>query len=111
MCCLFVCFFFSLALCALFFLLCLSLQFSSLLLAYRMHRGISTTTVDALFGVVNIPNVVWIDEQGRIVHTRGVTRSPGLYALGLTWQHTRGSALLGWVGNDAAFLAGQIARQ
>ena len=25
--------------------------------------------------------------------------------LGLTWQHTRGSALLGWVGNDAAFLA------
>jgi putative flavoprotein involved in K+ transport len=28
--------------------------------------------------------------------------------LGLTWQYTRGSALLGWVGNDAAFLAGQI---
>jgi putative flavoprotein involved in K+ transport len=28
--------------------------------------------------------------------------------LGLTWQHTRGSALLGWVGSDAAFLAGQI---
>ena len=49
------------------------------------------------------------DDQGRIVHTRGVTRSPGLYALGLTWQHTRGSALLGWVGNDAAFLATQIA--
>ena len=23
--------------------------------------------VDALFGVVNIPNVVWIDEQGVIV--------------------------------------------
>jgi putative flavoprotein involved in K+ transport len=31
--------------------------------------------------------------------------------LGLTWQHTRGSALLGWVRKDAAFLAGQIARQ
>jgi putative flavoprotein involved in K+ transport len=26
-------------------------------------------------------------------------------------QHTRGSALLGWVGSDAAFLAGQIARR
>ena len=49
------------------------------------------------------------DDQGRIVHQRGVTPSPGLYMLGLTWQHTRGSALLGWVGNDAAFLAGQIA--
>jgi len=51
------------------------------------------------------------DDHGRIVHQRGVTSSPGLYMLGLTWQHTRGSALLGWVGNDAAFLAGQIARR
>jgi len=51
------------------------------------------------------------DDQGRILHTRGVTRSPGLYMLGLTWQHTRGSALLGWVRSDAAFLAGQIACQ
>jgi putative flavoprotein involved in K+ transport len=49
------------------------------------------------------------DQRGHIRHTRGVTSSPGLYMLGLTWQHTRGSALLGWVGNDAAFLATQIA--
>jgi putative flavoprotein involved in K+ transport len=49
------------------------------------------------------------DQRGHMRHTRGVTSSPGLYMLGLTWQHTRGSALLGWVGNDAAFLAGQIA--
>ncbi|WP_313866003.1 NAD(P)/FAD-dependent oxidoreductase [Mycobacterium sp.] len=48
------------------------------------------------------------DEYGRIRHTRGVTPSPGLYLLGLTWQHTRGSALLGWVGSDAAFLTKQI---
>ena len=48
------------------------------------------------------------DEPGRIRHTRGVTSSPGLYLLGLTWQHTRGSALLGWVGDDAAFIAGRI---
>jgi putative flavoprotein involved in K+ transport len=57
---------------------------------------------------IDIPDVK--DKQGRILHTRGVTPSPGLYLLGLTWQHTRGSALLGWVGNDAAFLAGQITR-
>jgi putative flavoprotein involved in K+ transport len=49
------------------------------------------------------------DQRGHMRHTRGVTSSPGLYVLGLTWQHTRGSALLGWVGNDAAFLAAQIA--
>jgi putative flavoprotein involved in K+ transport len=48
------------------------------------------------------------DERGRIRHMRGVTTSPGLYVLGLTWQHTRGSALLGWVGADAAFLTEQI---
>ena len=28
--------------------------------------------------------------------------------LGHTWQHTRTSALLGWVRNDAAFLAERI---
>ena len=44
-----------------------------------------------------------------ILHRRGVTPAPGLYMLGLTWQHTRGSALLGLVGNDAAFLAERIA--
>ena len=33
---------------------------------------------------------------------------PGLYFLGLSWQYTRGSALLGFVANDAAYLADQI---
>ena len=46
--------------------------------------------------------------HGRLIHKRGVTPSPGLYTLGLTWQHTRGSALLGWVGADAAYLADRI---
>jgi putative flavoprotein involved in K+ transport len=55
----------------------------------------------------------WIREpvfgaDGHLVHRRGVTASPGLYFLGLPWQHTRGSALLGWVKDDAEFLADQI---
>jgi putative flavoprotein involved in K+ transport len=29
--------------------------------------------------------------------------------LGLSWQHTRGSALLGFVSDDAAYIANQIA--
>ena len=49
------------------------------------------------------------DEHGRVVHRRGVTESPGLYFLGLSWQHTRGSALLGWVKDDAEYIAQQIA--
>jgi putative flavoprotein involved in K+ transport len=49
------------------------------------------------------------DEQGRIVQERGVTPSAGLYTLGLSWQHTRASALLGWVGTDAVFIAEHMA--
>jgi putative flavoprotein involved in K+ transport len=48
------------------------------------------------------------DADGRLVHRRGVTDSPGLYFLGLSWQHTRGSALLGWVKDDAEYIAQQI---
>jgi putative flavoprotein involved in K+ transport len=48
------------------------------------------------------------DQAGRLVHRRGVTDSPGLYFLGLSWQHTRGSALLGWVKDDAEHIAHQI---
>ena len=48
------------------------------------------------------------DEHGRVVHRRGVTGAPGLYFLGLTWQHTRGSALLGWVKDDAEYVAQRI---
>jgi putative flavoprotein involved in K+ transport len=49
-----------------------------------------------------------LDRDGRPVHERGVTAAPGLYFLGLSWQHTRGSALLGWVKEDAAYLAARI---
>jgi putative flavoprotein involved in K+ transport len=56
---------------------------------------------------VDVPDAT--DERGRLRQTRGITPAPGLYTLGRIWQHTRGSALLGWVGNDAAFLAEQIA--
>jgi putative flavoprotein involved in K+ transport len=47
------------------------------------------------FSWIDVPGVK--DEQGRIRHQRGVTPSPGLYTLGLTWQHTPrlGAAQLG----------------
>jgi putative flavoprotein involved in K+ transport len=55
---------------------------------------------------IHIPGVV---REGQVVHRRGVTEVPGLYFLGLSWQHTRGSALLGFVNDDAAYLADRIA--
>lgn len=54
---------------------------------------------------IHIPGAV---RDGRVAHRRGVTDVPGLYFLGLTWQYTRGSALLGFVNDDATYLAGRI---
>jgi putative flavoprotein involved in K+ transport len=55
---------------------------------------------------IQIPGVV---REGQVVHRRGVTEVPGLYFLGLSWQHTRGSALLGFVNDDATYLADRVA--
>ena len=60
------------------------------------------------------PDYSWIDlpifdENGRLRHHRGVTEVPGLCVLGITWQWTRGSALIGWVKEDAEFIAEQLA--
>ncbi|MBO0775869.1 MAG: NAD(P)-binding domain-containing protein [Actinobacteria bacterium] len=54
---------------------------------------------------IGIPGVVG---EGKVIHRRGVTDVSGLYFLGLSWQHTRGSALLGFVHQDAAYLSGLI---
>jgi len=75
----------------------------------------SELDVDAVVWATGFrPDYSWIDlpltgDDGRLRHRRGVTDVPGLYFLGLTWQHTRGSALLGWVKDDAEFIAGRIA--
>jgi putative flavoprotein involved in K+ transport len=51
---------------------------------------------------LHVPGVV---TGGAVRHRAGVTDVPGLYFLGLPWQTSRGSALLGFVGRDAARLA------
>jgi putative flavoprotein involved in K+ transport len=82
--------------------------------AVRFEDG-SAVDVDAVLWATGYrPDYSWIhvtvfDEDGRLRHRRGVTNVPGLYFLGLTWQHTRGSALIGWVKDDAEFIAEQIA--
>jgi putative flavoprotein involved in K+ transport len=74
----------------------------------------SDVDVDAVIWATGYrPDHSWIDlpvtdDEGRLRHRRGATEVSGLYFLGLSWQHTRGSALLGFVADDAAFVAAQI---
>jgi putative flavoprotein involved in K+ transport len=74
----------------------------------------SQTEADAIVWATGYqPDYSWIklpvvDADGRVRHRRGVTDRPGLYLLGLTWQHTRGSALLGFVSDDASYIGEQV---
>lgn len=60
------------------------------------------------------PDYSWIDipgikdARGGVIHRRGVTDAAGLLFIGLTWQHTRGSALIGFVKDDVDFIAARI---
>ena len=93
----------------------------------QLHgRAVDATASTVRFGegtTLEVETVIWatgfrvdhawidvpvFDTNGRLVHRRGVTASPGLYFVGLTWQHTRGSALLGWVRDDAEHIAQQV---
>ena len=79
----------------------------------RFEDG-SELEVDAVIWATGYrPDHAWIelpvfDEAGRLRHRRGITEVPGLMFLGLTWQHTRGSALIGWVMHDADYIAERI---
>ncbi len=48
------------------------------------------------------------DGRGYPMHRRGATNIPGLYFLGLPWQHSWGSGRFEAVGRDARFLADHI---
>jgi putative flavoprotein involved in K+ transport len=43
-----------------------------------------------------------------VIHETGVTMIPGLYFVGLPWQSSRGSALIGWVHRDAKYICQMI---
>jgi putative flavoprotein involved in K+ transport len=51
-----------------------------------------------------------LDPQGYPVQRRGLTAVPGLYFLGLDWLHSAKSGLFAGIGEDAAYLAAQIAK-
>jgi putative flavoprotein involved in K+ transport len=80
---------------------------------------------DLDLGAAGIGTVVWatgyrrsypwlrlpvLDRSGEIRQRRGRTPEPGLYVLGLRFQHYRSSNFIGGVGRDAAFVADHTVR-
>jgi putative flavoprotein involved in K+ transport len=74
-------------------------------------------------GLAEVTSVIWatgftrdhrwieipaFDGRGYPMHRRGVTNCPGLYFIGLPWQHSWGSGRFEAVGRDAEFLADHI---
>lgn len=62
------------------------------------------------------PSYPWLhvpvlDASGEIRQRRGVTGAPGLYVLGLRFQHHRNSNFVGGVGRDASYVARHIVRR
>jgi putative flavoprotein involved in K+ transport len=51
------------------------------------------------------------DSRGKPLHTRGISETPGLYYLGLSWLSRRASSFIFGAEYDAAYLADHIARR
>lgn len=83
--------------------------------AVRLEDGSALEPGAVVWATGFRPDYGWLevnvfDQKGQPRHRRGVSAARGLYFVGLSWQHTRGSALLGWVGRDAAYIADEVAR-
>ncbi|WP_010094586.1 NAD(P)-binding domain-containing protein [Ornithinibacillus scapharcae] len=49
-----------------------------------------------------------LDREGKVIHSRGVTNTKGLYLIGLPWQYRLGSALLQGIGYNSKYIANKI---
>lgn len=74
--------------------------------AARPATVVWATGFRADYSWVDVPGA--FDAEGRPRHVRGISAARGLAFIGLPWQHTRGSALLGFVRHDAAWVAAQL---
>ncbi|WP_449061524.1 flavin-containing monooxygenase [Planomonospora algeriensis] len=81
----------------------------------RTATGQTVTASAVIWATGYRPDHRWIRipralDGGLPVHSAGVSPVPGLAYVGLPFQRNRGSALLGWVGEDAALIAAAFRR-
>ncbi len=74
-------------------------------------KDLSTLEVNNIIWATGFDsNYPWLEikevfnEEGKIVHHRGITNVKGLYFIGLPWQYRRGSGILQGVGFDAKYI-------
>jgi putative flavoprotein involved in K+ transport len=77
--------------------------------SFQDESAVWATGFRADYSWVDVRGV--FDAEGRPCHERGISPVRGLAFVGLPWQHTRGSALLGFVRYDAAWVAAQLGAQ
>ncbi|MFG1697151.1 flavin-containing monooxygenase [Nonomuraea sp. NPDC049309] len=78
--------------------------------ALRTANGHTAKPSAVIWATGYRPDYSWIRVPGALAdglprHTGGLSPVPRLAYLGLPYQRSRGSALLGWVGEDAALIA------
>jgi putative flavoprotein involved in K+ transport len=78
------------------------------LVAEGITSVIWATGYERDYGWLRVPI---FDARGEIAHVRGVTPAPGLYAMGLRFQHTRKSSFIDGVAADAEHIAHHIAER
>lgn len=82
--------------------------------AIHFADGSSVRASNVIWATGFRPDYSWIDINGLLDssgyphHQKGVSSIEGLYFLGMPWQSCRGSALLGWVGQDAEYIANHL---
>jgi putative flavoprotein involved in K+ transport len=82
----------------------------------RFEDGGNRTVDTVIWATGYRADYAWLEVPGVAVdgvpaQRRGVTQVEGLYFVGLSWQHTRGSALLGFVDDDARWLVDRVSAQ
>lgn len=83
--------------------------------APQLEDGTVLDVTTVVWATGFVPDYGWIDppvcgEHGHPIHDKGVVESqPGLYFMGLLFQRTLSSALIGGMGRDAEYVAAHIA--
>jgi putative flavoprotein involved in K+ transport len=85
--------------------------------AILFEDGSRMDTEGVLWATGFRPDYNWLqvagakNSSGELLHEKGVSPVVGLYYVGLPWQTCRGSALIGWVAQDASRIRDAIVGQ